>query len=97
MTDTENTVIADGDPVGISSEVLKDPVDPIEGGFAIDDPLLVIELASESLKVPGLLERADATREYEGTRLEAFLEKVKELAFEQRRYHPDRDEETFAA
>jgi hypothetical protein len=34
--------------VGISAEVLKDPLDAIEGGLAIDDPLLMIELASES-------------------------------------------------
>jgi hypothetical protein len=33
--------------MGISAEVLKDPLNPIEGRLAIDDPLLVIELASE--------------------------------------------------
>jgi len=40
--------------VGISTEVLKDTLDTLEGGFAIDDPLLVIESPDEYLKVPGL-------------------------------------------
>ena len=97
VTEVEDTVIADGDAVGISSEVLKDPLDAIEGGLAVDNPLLTIELASESLKVPGLFEMADPAREYESIRLEALVEKVKELAFEQRRQHPDRDEKPFSA
>ena len=83
--------------MGIPAEVLKDPLNAIEGGLAIDDPLLVIELVSELLEVLSLLEMADTTREYKIIRLEAFFEKVQELAFEQRRHHPDRDEKTFAA
>jgi hypothetical protein len=42
VTDVENAVIADGDPVGISAEILKDTFGAIEGWFAIDDPLLMI-------------------------------------------------------
>jgi hypothetical protein len=80
--DVEDAVIADRDPVGISAEVLKDPLDAIEGGLAIDDPLLMIELAPESLKVFGLFEMADTVGEYEIIRLEAFFKKVKELPFE---------------
>jgi len=90
-------VIADRDPVGISAEVLKDTLDAIEGRLAIDDPLLMIELASEYLKVPGLLEMADTAGEYKIIRFEASFEKVKELPSEQRRHHPDRNEKTFAA
>jgi hypothetical protein len=90
-------VIADRDPVGISAEVLKDTLDAIEGRLAIDDPLLMIELAPEYLKVPGLLEMADTVGEYKIIRFEASFEKVKELPSEQRRYHPDRNEKTFAA
>ncbi len=51
--ESEETVITDGDPVGVSAKVLKHPLDAIEGGFAIDDPLLMIELSSESFKVFG--------------------------------------------
>jgi hypothetical protein len=83
--------------VGISAEVLKDTLDAIEGGLAIDDPFLMIEPPHEYLKVPGLLEMADTVGEYKSIRFEGFLEKVQELPFEQRRHHPDRDEETFAA
>ena len=75
-------MIADRDPVGISAEVLKDTLDAIEGGLAIDDPLLVIELASESLKVFGLCEMADTGGESKSIRFEGFFEKDKELPFE---------------
>jgi hypothetical protein len=83
--------------VGISAEVLKDTLDAIERGLAIDDPLFTIELAPEYLKVPGLLEMADTAGEYKIIRLEASFEKVKELPSEQRRHNPDRNEKTFAA
>ena len=94
--DVEDAVIGDGDPVGISAEVPKDTLDAIERGLAIDDPLFTIELAPESLKVPGRLERVDTVGEYKSIRLEAFLKEVKELPLEQRRYHPDGDEKLFS-
>ena len=56
--ESEETVITDGDPMGISAEVPKHTLGAIEGGFAIDDPLFTIELASESLEGFGLLEMA---------------------------------------
>ena len=46
-------MIADRDPVSISAEVLKDTLDTMEGGLAIDDPLFTIELVPESIKVFG--------------------------------------------
>jgi hypothetical protein len=84
VMDGEDAVIAEGDPVGISAEVLKDTLDAIEGGFAIDDPLFMIELAPKSLEVLGRLEMTDTVGEYKLIRLEAFLKEVKELPFEQR-------------
>jgi hypothetical protein len=68
--------------MSISAEVLKDPLDAIEGGLTIDDPLFTIELASESLKALGQLEMADRVGEYKSIGLEAFLKEVKELSFE---------------
>ncbi len=62
--DVEDTAIADGDPVGIPAEVLKDPLDAIEGRLTIDDPLFMIELASESLEVLGRFEMVDTIWEY---------------------------------
>lgn len=61
----EDAVIADGDPVSISPEVLQYSLGATEGWFAIDDPLLLVELFSEDLEVPGLLETADTAGEYE--------------------------------
>jgi hypothetical protein len=43
----------------MAAEVLKDALDAIEGGLAIDDPLLMIELVSEPFKVFGWFEMAD--------------------------------------
>jgi hypothetical protein len=56
----------------------------------------MIELSSEPLKVFGWFEMADGVGEYKSIRFETFFKKVKELPFEQRRYHPDGDEETFS-
>ena len=97
MTEVEDAVVAEGDPVGVSAEVLEDTLDAIERGLAIDNPFFTIELAPESFKVPGRLEVANTVGEYETIRLEAFLKEVKELPLEQRREDPDRDEETFSA
>jgi hypothetical protein len=43
VLDTEDAIIADGDSVGISAQILKDSLGSIEGRLAIDDPLLMIE------------------------------------------------------
>jgi hypothetical protein len=93
----EDAVIADGDPVGISAKVLKNPFGAIEGRFAINNPLLLIELFPEGLEVPGLLEMADTAGKYKIIRQEAFLEKAEELTSEQRRHDPDRNEKALAA
>jgi len=97
VPDGEDAVIADRDPVSISAEVLKDTLGAIEGWFAIDDPLLMIELFSEGFEVSGLVEMADTTGEYEISRCEAVFQEVKELAPEQCRQDPYVNEEAFAA
>ncbi len=74
VTEVEDAVIADRDPVGISAEVLKDTLDAIERGLAIDDPLLTIELTPELLKVLGRLEMPDTVGEYEIIRFETSFE-----------------------
>jgi len=63
----KDAVITDGDPVGISAEVLKDTLDAIERGLAIDNPFFTIELTPESFKVPGLLKMMDTVGEYKIT------------------------------
>ena len=93
----KDAIIADRDPVGISAEVLKDPLGSIKRRFAIDNPLLLIELFPEDLEVPGLLEMADTAGEHKIIRREAFFEKGKELTPEQRRHDKDRNEKALAA
>ena len=67
VPDSEDAVIADGDSMGIPAEVLKDPLDAIEGRFAIDEPLLVIEMSPERFEGFGFLEMADTVGEYKIT------------------------------
>jgi hypothetical protein len=93
----EDAVIADGDPVGISAEVLENTFGATEGRFAIDDPLLFIELFPEDVEVVWLLEMTDTAREDKVTSFEAMLEVVKELAAEQRRHDPYGKEKALAA
>lgn len=90
-------MIADGDAVGISAQVLKDTLGAIEGRFAIDNPLLVIEGFSEGFEVYGIFEMTETIGKDQLLFFEGIVEKIQELAFEQGRYHPDRDEKTFAA
>jgi len=97
VPDSEDAVIADGDSMGISAEVLKDPLGAIEGRFAVDDPLLLIEMSPERFEGSGFLEMADTAGEYKIIRPEAFFEPIKELASEQRRHDPYGKEEPFAA
>src|SRR4030042_2361406 len=59
VPDGEDAVIADGDPMGISAEVLKYPLGAIEGRFAIDDPVLVVEVFSEGFEVSGIFEMTE--------------------------------------
>jgi len=97
VSEGEDAVITDRDPVGISAEVLKDPVGAIEGWFAIDDPLFMVELPPEGLEVSGILEMSEIGGKDQIPSLEAFFEEAEELAFEQCRQDPHGKEEPFAA
>ena len=93
----EDAVITDGDPVGISAEVLKGPFGAIEGWFAIDDPRFAVEMSAEGLEVFGVLEMAEMGGKDQIPSLEAIFEEGEELAFEQCRQDSDGKEEPFAA
>ena len=90
-------VIADGNSMGVSAQVLEDPLGPVKGWFAIDNPFLMIELSSKGLKGTRVLEMTDTAGEDKLFILKTPSEMVKELAPEQRRHHPDREEESLAA
>ncbi len=93
----KDAVVTDGDPVGISAEVLKDTFGTIEGRLAVDNPLLSVKLPPEGFKVVRFLEMTDTAGENNLTSFEAMLKVVKELASEQGRHDPDRNEKTLAA
>ena len=93
----EDAVIADGDPVGISAEVLENTFWATEGRFAIDDPLLFIELFPESFEVAWFLEMTDTSGEDKIASFEAIFEVVKKLTAEQRRHDSYGKEKALAA
>jgi hypothetical protein len=97
VSECEDAVITDGDPVGISAEVLKDPLGAIEGGFAIDDPLFTVEVPAECLEVSGVLEVAEMGGKDQIPSLEAIFEEAKEFTSEQCGQDPHGDEEPFVA
>lgn len=80
-------MVADGDSVSISTQVLKNTFGAIEGGFAIDDPLLVVEVFSEGFEVFGIFEMTEAVRKDKINFFKVIFEKIQELAFKDRRDH----------
>lgn len=80
----DNAIVADRNPVGISAEVLKNPLGAIEGWLAIDHPFLIIEFIPEAGKGSRFLEMTYSAGECEFLFFEAVIEKVKELSSEQR-------------
>jgi hypothetical protein len=50
VLDIKDAVIADGDPVGISAKILENTFGTAKWWFAIDDPLLFIELFPEGIE-----------------------------------------------
>jgi len=83
-------VIANRDPVGISAQVLEDTFGAIEGGFAVDKPLLGVEVFSEGFEVCGIFEMTETMGKDQFLFFEGIFEKFQELASEQGRDHPDR-------
>jgi len=80
VLELEDAVVADGDPVGVSTEVLKHPLGPVKRRLAVNDPFLVVEPSSEDLKGAGVLEMSDAAGEDKVFILKTPLEMVKEFA-----------------
>jgi len=97
VADGEEAVIADGDSVGISAQVLQDPLDASEGPFAIDHPFFVVERPPEGFELSGILERTERAGKDQLPALEALFEEVQELTSKQRRQDPDGEEKPFSA
>lgn len=93
----KDAVVADGDPVGIAAEVLKNTFGATEWRLAIDNPLLLVKLSHKGFEVILFLEITDTARENQFTSFEAMFEVVQELAAEQCRHDPYGEEESLAA
>ncbi len=97
VAEGEDAVITDRDAMGISAEVLQDPLGAVEGWFAIDDPFFMVEMLPEGLEVSGILEMTERGGKDQIPSLEAIFKEVKELTSEQGRHNPYGKEEPFAA
>ena len=71
----QDAVIAGGNSVGISAEILENTCGATERRFAIDDPLLIVELIPEGFKGFRFFEMADPAGEHKIIRCETSLEK----------------------
>jgi hypothetical protein len=69
----KDSVIANGDSMGISAEILENTLGAAERRFAIDDPLFMIELTPERFKGFRFFEMTDRTIEHKSAILEAMF------------------------
>jgi hypothetical protein len=83
VLELEDTVIADRYSMSVSAQILEDTLGAIERWLAIDNPFLMVKLASERLKGSGFLKTMNTTGEYKITRFKTAFEIVQELAPEQ--------------
>ena len=97
ILDIEDAVIADGDSVGISAKILENTRGATERRFAINDPLLFIELFPEKIEVAGCFEMVDRTVEHQSAVFETMREVVKKLPTEQCRHDRYGKEKTLPA
>ena len=93
----QDAVIADGNSVSISAEILENTCGAIKGRFAIDDPLFMVELIPERFKGSRFFEMADTAGEHKTIRCKTFSEVIKKLAFKKCRYYRYGKEETLSA
>jgi hypothetical protein len=97
VPDGEEAVIADGDSVGISTQVLQDPPGASERRFAVDHPFFMVERPDEGFEVSGILEQAELAGKDQLPALKVLLDEAQELTSEQRRQDLDGEEKPFTA
>ena len=66
LTDLKDSGVADGDPVGISPQVLNHMIRTFERFFEVGNPFCGIELCQELVEFARELKDAQITREREG-------------------------------
>jgi hypothetical protein len=76
----QESMIGDGDAVGVACQIVEHILGSAEGAFAVDDPLLTKERSQERGK--GLLrgQRAEVAGEHEFALMKGVLQAVDELA-----------------
>lgn len=83
ITKFEDTVIADGYPVRIPAKIFQDTRRTVKGRFAIDDPLLMIELSSECFESLWMSEVIDNAGEGELFCFITLFKRIQEFPPEQ--------------
>ena len=90
-------VVADRDPVGVSAEILKNAFGSVERRFAVDDPLLLVQIGDQGIESPRRRKMTYGAGVNEFVRGTALSQVIKELSPKQRRHDFDGEEEAIFA
>ena len=76
------SMIGDGDPVGVAAQVTEHLFGPTEGRFDIDDPVVGMDAADQGAKAPWEFEELNGSGKAEFVVVERGLESIDEFATE---------------
>lgn len=90
--ETEQPMVADGNAMGVASEVMQDVFRSAEARLRIDDPILATQLVEKSSKLFRITEVLQTSIEDELTLLKGDFQSFSELAAKNSTEYPDRKE-----
>lgn len=93
VVDAEQSLVGDGDPVGIAGEVFEDLPRSTERRLSINDPVFVTQGFEQSLPGFGMLEVAKSTVELKLFVLEGVVQVSEKLSSKQPTENADREKE----
>jgi hypothetical protein len=96
VVEGEESLVGDGDAVGVAGEVFEDLLGTAEGGLGVDDPFFVAQGFEKTFPGFGMLEILEPSVECEVVVVESALEMGEELSLKQPTENVDGKEEAVA-
>ena len=93
----DQTMIGDGDPMGVAAQVAKHFFGSTKGSFDVDDPFAGMHLASEPTEVFGFTQVSNGSGEFQRTVGDGSAESIQKLATEDSGEHLLGQEEAWRA